>query len=551
MKKGAIKQLVIWGLIIVLMGIPTFGAETFPKIEVERANLTFQQMKYEHMEYKDIETLLDKAKAIVERGDERAFYAWEKEYYNEYDRLQTMIQIAHLSYELNTDRTDYFEEYLYSVELLGKMKTGYIDLFEEGDGLYSKEMQAYYELSIERNKLVDVYYNQEDSISVMVDGIEMNITQILTSTTLSTEKKRQYYDEWYTAYNEAAGEIFLKLVNIDNQIAALLGYDSYAAYMYDSYERDYTLEESKVFIQNVKQVVPKVFKKLYSKGISAAYNLQAYSYEDEEKLLSSIEEHFISEYQVLEEAYNYLIKYNLYDISTRDNKVSGGLTIYFDSFQEPFILINYNSPYETALTFIHEFGHYFSYFQTGNHEGGLDLDETYSQAMELLAMPYYGAILGDEKLGKEAHVYIVDGLIAAIIEGCLYEEFLQQVYENPNRTVQELNELYTKLASEYGVEVDGRSWCEVPHNYEMPFYYLSYSVSAVAALEVWEQSLVDQEIGMQTYLNLIEAARDNSFLEALEEVGLSNPLEKETLEEVMKSVETYFDFNAGDHNKAA
>lgn len=550
MKKRPIKQLVIGVLIIILMRIPAFSAEISQNVEIDRANLTFKEMKYEHMEYRDIEELLNKAKTIVMAGDEGAFYEWDKEFYNEYCKLQTMIQIAHLSYQLNTDSTDYFEEYLYSVELLGKMKTGYTALFEE-DELYSKGMQVYYELSIERNKLVDLYYNQEEHISIMVDGIEMNISQILICNTLSKEQKRQYCDEWYTAYNEATGEIFLKLVNIDNQIAEIQGYDSYVAYMYDSYERDYTLEESKIFIQNVKQVVPKVFKKLYSKGISAAYNLQAYSYEDEEKLLSSIGEHFISEYDIFKKAYNYLIKYNLYDLSNRDNKVSGGLTIYFDSFEEPFIFINYNRQYETALTFIHEFGHYFSYFQVGNHEGGLDLDETYSQAMELLAMPYYGAVLGDEALGKEAHVYIVDGLITAIIEGCLYEEFLQQVYENPNQTVQELNELYTKLASEYGVEVDGRSWCEVSHNYEMPFYYLSYSVSAVAALEVWEQSLIDQEIGMQTYLSLIEAARNNTFLEALEEAGLNNPLDKETLEKVMESVETYFDFNAGVHNKAA
>ena len=548
MRKHPIKQLMIWGLIIILIGSPVFGAETFSTVKTERANLTFQEMTYEHMQYSDIKALLDKARVIVKKNDIKAFYKWYTEYESVYRKLNTMIQIAQLSYQLNTDRTDYFQEYIYSVELLGKMQTGYADLFN--DDSFSKEMELGYQLSIQRKKLVDAYYNQEDDITVIVNGEEKHLIEILTSNALSTKEKNYYYDKWYTAYNQAVGEIFLELVKIDNQIAMLEGYDSYVAYMYDIYEREYALEESKAFIENVKQLVPKIYMKLSKKAERAQYNLQSYSYEDEESLLDSIKEHFMNQDETLEEAYDYLIKYKLYDISTRDNKLSGGLTVYLDSYQEPFILINYSRPYQIVLTFIHEFGHYFSYFETGGHQGGLDLDETYSQAMELLAMPYSGAILGSETLGDEAQVYTMSSLLRAIIEGCLYEEFLQQVYENPNQTVQELNALYTKIVGEYGMSVDGRNWCQVPHNYEVPFYYFSYGISAVAALEVWEQSL-NQETGIQTYLNLIQVGRENHFLEALEKVGLSNPLEKETLERVIRCIADYLDMNEIIYDKAA
>ena len=548
MRKHSIKQLIIWGLIIILIGSPVFGAETFSTVKTERANLTFQEMTYEHMQYSDIKALLDKARVIVKKNDIKAFYKWYTEYESVYRKLNTMIQIAQLSYQLNTDRTDYFQEYIYSIELLGKMQTGYADLFN--DDSFSKEMELGYQLSIQRKKLVDAYYNQEDDITVIVNGEEKHLIEILTSNALSTKEKIYYYDKWYTAYNQAVGEIFLELVKIDNQIAMLEGYDSYVAYMYDIYEREYTLEESKAFIENVKQLVPKIYMKLSKKAERAQYNLQSYSYEDEESLLDSIKEHFMNQDETLGEAYDYLIRYKLYDISTRDNKLSGGLTVYLDSYQEPFILINYSRPYQTVLTFIHEFGHYFSYFETGGHQGGLDLDETYSQAMELLAMPYSGAILGSETLGDEAQVYTMSSLLRAIIEGCLYEEFLQQVYENPNQTVQELNTLYIKIAGEYGMSVDGRNWCQVPHNYEVPFYYFSYGISAVAALEVWEQSL-NQETGIQTYLNLIQVGRENHFLEALEKVGLSNPLEKETLERVIRCIADYLDMNEIIYDKAA
>ena len=549
MIKESIKKLIIWSLVITLLGIPIYSAETLiSKGQTKRADLTFQQMTYERMEYADIKALLDKAKVIIARQNTRAFYKWYAEYESVYRKLSTMIQIAYLSYQLNMDHTSYFDEYLYSMELMGKMQSEYAALFD--DKLLSKEMEASYELSIERSKLVDAYYNQENSVTILVEGKEKRITEIITSNTLTKEEKINYCDEWYTAYNQVVGEIFLELIKIDNQIAALAGYDSYAAYMYDSYQRDYTLEESKGFIKNVKELIPGIYKDILEKVEATGDNLQAYHYKDEQSLLSDIEKHFISQYKELQEAYDYLIKYKLYDISSRDNKSSGGATVYFDSYKEAFILINYGSPYQTVLTFIHEFGHYFSYFKGEENQGSLDLAETYSQSMQLLAMPYYGDILGNESLGEEAQLYIMSNLLSAIIDGCLYEEFLQQAYENPNQTVQELNELYTKLAAEYGIQVDGREWCGIPHNYEMPFYYLSYSVSAVAALEVWEKSL-NQETDIQTYLDLIQAGKRDNFIEALKKVGINNPLEKETLEKVIKCIEEYFVTNQNTYNEAA
>lgn len=532
------KNIIIIFLVIILGITPIYAADQASLQETKRANLTIGQMTYEHIEYGEIEKLIEEAKSIINRDDQEAFYKWEENYYRLYCKLQFMIQLSHLRYELYTDETNYFDEYLYSVDLLGKMKTAYLSLFEEKESL-SDNMTAYYKLSIERDKLVESYYGQEIGVTIDLQGEKKNIIEVLSADSLSRAEKLEYYDKWYTDYNKAAGKIFLKLVNIDNEMAKLQGYDSYAAYAYKGYERDYTVEESRKFIESVKKLIPNLLRELYQVKVDNN-GLKGYTYQDEGSLLKTIEQTFISKYPALKEAYSYLNEYSLYDISARENKESGGFTVFLEAVNEPFILLNYNKPYQTVLSFIHEFGHYFSYFEIGTHQGGLDLDETYSQSLELLALPYYKDIFGSEDLGDEAGLYVIESLIQAIIDGCLYDEFLQKVYEHPVMTVEEMNELYVELAKGYGIKVDGRSWCNISHNFEMPFYYLSYSVSAVAALEIWEQSIGEQDRGIETYLDLIQAGRENGFVAALEKAGLRNPLDEEVLTRVIKDIEDYF-----------
>lgn len=534
------KQIVVGLLIMMMMGNSTFATEISSKIPVLRANLTLMEMQYEHIEYTEVEYLMEELEEIIKIEDEEAFYEWDEAYYALYCKINTMIQVAQLKYQLHMNETSYFDEYLYSIDLLGKMKSTYIEVFEEEEDTLSSDMTKYYELSIERAALVDQYLAQELNTTILVKDKEVTLVELIQDESLSTQEFTKLYDEWYTVYNKAVGKIFLELVKLDNEMARIQGYKTYAESAYASYSREYTPEEIKEFISYVKQVVPEVFLALYKSNIVASYILEGYTYESDEALLQAIKEGFIAKNVRLQEAYDYMLKYKLYDIESRANKVSGGFTMYFDEWAEPYIVINYAVPYQTTLTMIHEFGHYYSYYEIGNNEGGLDLDETYSQALELLAMPYYDGIFGDSKYTTSAEVYTVTNLLSAIIQGCLYDEFLEQVYQNPDITVDEMNKLYCNLAKEYGIKVDERSWCTVTHNFQTPYYYISYSVSAVAALEVWAQSL-EEGAGLEIYLDLIEAGDQYSFIDSLEKVGLSNPLKIEALTKIVDAVKQYFE----------
>ena len=539
MKKNRLKQIIAGILVWVVIAVPVFSAEILEESNTTRANLKLVDMKYEHIEYKEIQSILDKLQGIDKSLKEEVLKC-EEEFYELYCKVSTMIQISKLNYQLNTDKSKYFEEYLYSLDLLGKMKSAYAEAFTYEEENLSDELNEYYDLSIKRSKLVDEYTSKQTTLTIDVNGKKLELADLVKDTSLDSKEFEKLYDQWYTAYNKAVGEILLKLIKIDNQMAKIKGFETYAESAYKSYLREYSPEETKIFIANVKNTIPPIFKQLYMSNITADYLLQQYTYQNNDELLSAIDNGFISKHEKLQKAYEYMVNYELYDIDARNNKESGGFTTYIDQYLEPFMVLNYQSHYQTALTFIHEFGHYFSYYQIGANQGGLDLDETYSQALELLAMPYYSEIFKNDKYSKAAKVYTIESLLGAIIQGCLYEEFLNKIYMNPEITVEDMNQIYEELAKGYGLSVDNRSWCTVTHNFEMPYYYISYSISAVAAFEIWAKSLDQEERGMETYFKLVEAGKDYSFIESLKEAGLSSPFELKTLEDTVNSVQMYF-----------
>ena len=51
-------------------------------------------MKYEHIEYTEIENLLKQIDEIIDKEDKEAFYNWDEAYYGLYCKVNTMIQIA-------------------------------------------------------------------------------------------------------------------------------------------------------------------------------------------------------------------------------------------------------------------------------------------------------------------------------------------------------------------------------------------------------------------------------------------------------------------------
>lgn len=86
----------------------------------------------------------------------------------------------------------------------------------------------------------------------------------------------------------------------------------------------------------------------------------------------------------------------------------------------------------------------------------------------------------------------------SLIMGCMEDEFQQRIYERAEPwTPQELHDLYSQLQQEYGIDalylVFEGEWVTIRHTFESPFYYISYAVSQVPALCLWQESLTDYQ----------------------------------------------------------
>ena len=547
MKKLWQQKLIVWLMVFTLLGGMTLHAEP-----VKRSDVAFQDMQYEKVASTDIENLIKIGKELIDKNDKDKFLKWEKDYLTLYYKLMGNTQLAHLYYELDYTDSYFYNEYLEGLNLIGKMKSEYLALIDADDQSVSENMKQYYQLSANRQELVDKYNNYYYSTVIEYDGKKMGLVDIIRSKDLTKEEKDNLvYGKWYDTYNKQCGQIFLKIVALDKEMAKLSGYDSVAESMYDSYGRGYSPSKMETFSKYVKAYVPEVYKKLDALEQKTVKDLVKYTYGTDQDLISSIDDSFITYYPELKEAYNYLKKYNLYDITPNSNKSLGGFTSYLSLYEEPFISLNYNMDYQTLTALIHEFGHFNFEYITGNADVSLDLGETYSQGLEFLAFPHYEKILGSKELSDAIKVVVATDSVKAILDGCIYNEFLNEVYKNSNMTVEEMNKLYGRICKEYGLSVDERDWVEVEHNFEMPYYYSSYTMSAIASLEIWEKAITDQKQGMDTYLKLIETGTQYDLENALDKAGLSNPFAEGTVKKVMTTMDQYFEQDTEKWSNAA
>ena len=534
MKKIRYTKLIIWLVTFTLLGSISLQAKV-----VKRSDVNFRDMQYERVESKDVDYLLELGTQVLGTEDKELIDKWENAYLTLFFKLTDNSQLAHLFYELDHTDTYFYNEYLYCINLVGKMKSQYLALTQKDDE--SKEMQAYYELSAQRQQLIEQYNSFYYGTRIEYQGKQVNLTDILKSESMTIDKKKEIvYGPWYDLYNKQCAEVFLKLVKLDIESAKLAGASSVAEYKYKAYSRDYTPDEAKVFYEAVKKYAPKIYKGLKIENDKARVSLAKYSFEDDSKMMEKVGQVFMKEYPALKESYDYLMKYDLYDIIASSNKAQGGFTTFLTGYNEPFISLNYQTDYQTLSSLIHEFGHFNYEYYIGGVCNSLDLGETYSQGLELLAFPYHKKILGSIEQSKQIQEVIMCDMVRGIIDGCVFDEFLQRVYTSPDMTVEQLNALYGEIAEAYGLEVDNRDWVEVEHNFASPFYYISYAMSAISSLEIWQQAQTNEKAAMDTYIKLIDSGSKYQFQEALKSVGMQSPFDEKVVKEVMDTIGRYF-----------
>ena len=350
------------------------------------------------------------------------------------------------------------------------------------------------------------------------------------------------------AQERNAGEIFCQLVQVRTEIAQKAGYDSYGEYTYwNTYNRDYTLEDIQPVREAVKEtIVPLSEMVLDSISGQDLRALELRGRASGEEILDTVGAFLETVDPELMEAYSFLRECHLYDIEYSADKLPTGYTIGLPAYGTAFL---FNSPYGDYQDYsdtVHEFGHFNETFHSTQHalweDFNIDVGEIHSQALELLFTGYANQVFGD--LGEVYGRVILYNILSSVMEGCLYDEFQAEVYENPDMELEEINRLFKKLSEEYGYvypedqEEDG-SWVEISHTFQSPMYYISYATSALSSLDLWLWAQADRDKAVETYMELSALSLSASYQEAVHEAGLTDIFRKGGVEDIAARLEAY------------
>ena len=198
----------------------------------------------------------------------------------------------------------------------------------------------------------------------------------------------------------------------------------------------------------------------------------------------------------------------------------------------------FGSSGQVASTVVHEIGHYYAAY-TNPDIDNYDLCETHSQGNEFLFLTFCKDYL-KEDVYRVSRAYQLVNACYVMIMATIIDEYEQNVYELDDETVasmtgEDFDAIMTQVCAAYG----GAPWVESvvsdPYSYwrlvciSNPVYYISYAVSASAALNILALAEVDYDAALESYTKLVEnITPEDGFLGALAKAGLTTPFEEET-----------------------
>lgn len=500
---------------------------------VWRADADYENMVYCHYSLDDLngyaQSIYDLA---AYGGTAEEFSQANNDVIDEVYYIYTLMTLADLEYAQDPTDESALQEYNYTLQLWYDAYDIYWDAMQELSGSRNSELLKNYYADWQIAQFTADYGDDDDTLSLRENELVQDYYAIMAAD-----------DPDY----DAAVTVFVQLVNVRNEIAAQYGYDSYAYYAYESqYARNYTPADAERIWACAKEYYVPLVAEFGSGAYSAASRLWNSGDIDcsTDAVLAAIGSGASMLSDDVFAAYSYMTEHGLYDIDYSGTKINTGYTTILYYYNEPYIFNAATGGFGDYLDMFHEFGHFVNYFYTTSDLFfGLsdnDLCELQSQGMEMMFTQYYSDIFG----GHAADVlsYELMSMVYSVLDGALYDEFLQRVYAEPSLTEQRVLDIYAELYGQYGYEeYTGYEyeWVEVPHNFDYPFYYISYGVSAVSALEIYSLLLDSPELAKDTYLAV--SAMDPEayyFSDALEEAGLSDVFSDSVYELTASAVRT-------------
>ena len=551
--------------------------------------MKFSQMHYTRPEYdqanKKLESLLQQFKKA--HTAEGCFTAYKA--YDEYSRhIHTMFTLASIRNSLNTKDDFYAKEIDYIDEVAPKLEA-VIQKFTAAlvESPFRKDMEAKWgtlmfdnaEIQLktfkpeiipdlqEENRLSTEYDKLIASAAIDFDGQVLTLAQIQPYYEKPDRSLRESAmtaaAQWYMSNAKRLDSLFDELVHVRTRIAKKLGFENFIQLGYYRMQRNcYDQNMVAKFRQGVLEHIVPLAKRLKTEQAKRINVDTLKIFDDPFKYpdgnakpkgtAEEIFEHGKKMYQELSdetaEFFNFMLENELFDVLTRPGKAAGGYCATIGDYKSPFIFANFNGTSGDIDVLIHEAGHAFASYTARNiyptalQSYAMETAEIHSMSMEFFTWPWMQGFFG-EQTEKYYYSHLSDAL-TFIPYGTMVDEFQHHIYQNPEMSPKERNDLWLDLENKYRPWLDlegfpfygeGRRWQRQLHIYQLPFYYIDYCLAQIMALCFWTENQKNHKQAWAKYRRLVGFAGTKTFVELIADAGLPSPFMPNTLKVVAES----------------
>lgn len=425
----------------------------------------------------------------------------------------------------------------------------------------------------QENTLSTEYTKLKAQAQIELDGQTYNLSSIQIRE-LSDDRaaRRQAAAAKWQFYADKAPQmerIFDDMVKERHQIAQKLGFRNFVEVGYARMRRsDYTPAMVANFRRQVREIIVPLAGSLYERQ-RRRLGLDALKFYDEEYKFSSgnpkpqgTPEEIVAKaaemYRELSAEtgafFQFMQETKLMDLVNRDGKAPGGYCTYIPRHGAPFIFSNFNGTSGDIDVLTHEAGHAFQVWSSRDfpfeeyHWPTSDAAEIHSMSMEFLTWPWMRQFFGPDT--EKYRFMHLGGAIQFLPYGVAVDEFQHIVYEHPDMTPAERNAAWRQLEKTYlphrdydGIDFleNGGFWQKQGHIFNMPFYYIDYTLAQICAFQFWVKDRISHETAWADYLRLCKAGGSRSFLGLVQLANLRAPFDDGCVESVLGEIKAYLE----------
>ena len=357
--------------------------------------------------------------------------------------------------------------------------------------------------------------------------------------------------------------IYDKLVKIRHKMALELGYDNFIKLGYARMQRtDYDHNDVAAYRrQIVDHVVPLVSKLHEQKkeilGLDHLYIYDGINFKDGDPKPKGTPEDLVEAAKNMYDElspetgafFKMMIDEELLDLVNRDGKMAGGFCTSFPKYQRPYIFSNFNGTDHDVTVLTHEAGHAFQTY-SARHQPLIEYywptyeaAEIHSMSMEFITWPWMEDFFKED---TERFKYLhMAKSISFLPYGACVDHFQHWVYENSEASPSDRKAKWSELEKIYLPKRDyddlefpksGGIWQRQLHIYQIPFYYIDYTLAQVCAFQFWSKFNANRKTAWDDYHRLCKAGGSLPFTKLTDVANIENPFNDGVLEKVVGEI---------------